>query len=132
MQNELFGRARSPRAQADGDRGRIVQANGGMLFLDDVGDLPLGLQSQLLHVIEEREVMPHGCDAPIKVDVRLVCAIRGSLQEKVRRERVPRRTGSTGCRGWYYPCPRCVSGRIRPPSSVTSLPRKLRQLRPSR
>jgi transcriptional regulator of acetoin/glycerol metabolism len=84
MQNELFGRAGAS-GTGDGERGRIVQANGGMLFLDDVGDLPLELQSQLLHVIEEREVMPHGCDAPIKVDVRLVCAIRGSLQEKVRR-----------------------------------------------
>jgi transcriptional regulator of acetoin/glycerol metabolism len=84
MQNELFGRSGASGA-AEGDRGRIVQANGGMLFLDDVGDLPLELQSQLLHVIEEREVMPHGCDSPIKVDVRLVCAIRGSLQEKVRR-----------------------------------------------
>jgi transcriptional regulator of acetoin/glycerol metabolism len=83
MQNELFGRGGA--GTSDGDRGRIVQANGGMLFLDDVGDLPLELQAQLLHVIEEREVMPHGCDAPIKVDVRLVCAIRGSLQEKVRR-----------------------------------------------
>jgi transcriptional regulator of acetoin/glycerol metabolism len=84
MQNELFGRAATAGA-SDGDRGRIVQANGGMLFLDDVGDLPLELQSQLLHVIEEREVMPPGCDSPIKVDVRLVCAIRGNLQEKVRR-----------------------------------------------
>jgi sigma-54 dependent transcriptional regulator, acetoin dehydrogenase operon transcriptional activator AcoR len=84
MQNELFGRA-GVAGSSEGDRGRIVQANGGMLFLDDVGDLPLELQSQLLHVIEEREVMPHGCDSPIKVDLRLVCAIRGSLQEKVRR-----------------------------------------------
>jgi transcriptional regulator of acetoin/glycerol metabolism len=80
----LFGRAGAA-GTGEGERGRIVQANGGMLFLDDVGDLPLELQSQLLHVIEEREVMPHGCDSPIKVDVRLVCAIRGSLQEKVRR-----------------------------------------------
>jgi len=84
MQNELFGRGGAAGTN-EGDRGRIVQANGGMLFLDNVGDLPLELQAQLLHVIEEREVMPHGCDAPIKVDVRLVCAIRGSLQEKVRR-----------------------------------------------
>jgi len=84
MQNELFGRGGAAGTN-EGERGRIVQANGGMLFLDNVGDLPLELQAQLLHVIEEREVMPHGCDAPIKVDVRLVCAIRGSLQEKVRR-----------------------------------------------
>lgn len=82
IQSELFGRAG---ATTEGDRGRIVQANGGMLFLDDVGDLPLEQQSQLLHVIEEREVLPQGCDCPIKVEVRLVCAIRGNLQEKVRR-----------------------------------------------
>ena len=84
MQNELFGRA-GHNGQSDPDRGRIVQANGGMLFLDDVGDLPLELQAQLLHVIEEREVMPQGCDTPLKVDVRLVCAVRVGLQEKVRR-----------------------------------------------
>src|SRR5262249_17494737 len=60
LQSELFGRAGSA-GGGDGDRGRIAQANGGMLFLDDVGDLPLELQSQLLHVIEEREVMPSGC-----------------------------------------------------------------------
>jgi sigma-54 dependent transcriptional regulator, acetoin dehydrogenase operon transcriptional activator AcoR len=85
MQNELFGRAGAAGGNGEGDRGRIAQANSGMLFLDDVGDLPLDLQAQLLHVIEEREVMPHGCDSPIKIDIRLVCAIRGSLQEKVRR-----------------------------------------------
>src|SRR5579872_5162499 len=84
MQNELFGRPGAGNG-GEADRGRIVQASGGMLFLDDVGDLSLELQAQLLHVIEDREVTPHGCDAPIKVDVRLVCAVRGSLQEKVRR-----------------------------------------------
>lgn len=86
MQSELFGRAPGAGSAGDADRGRIVQANGGMLFLDDVGDLPLELQAQLLHVIEEREVMPPGCEAPVKIDVRLVCAVRGNLQEKVRRE----------------------------------------------
>ncbi len=85
MQSELFGRAGGAAGSNDTERGRIVQANGGMLFLDDVGDLPLELQAQLLHVIEEREVMPHGCDSHIKVDIRLVCAVRGNLQEKVRR-----------------------------------------------
>jgi sigma-54 dependent transcriptional regulator, acetoin dehydrogenase operon transcriptional activator AcoR len=85
MQNELFGRAPVPGATTEPDRGRVVQANGGTLFLDDVGDLPLELQAQLLHVIEEREVMPHGSDTPIKVDVRLITAARGGLQEKVRR-----------------------------------------------
>jgi transcriptional regulator of acetoin/glycerol metabolism len=83
MHSELFGRANTSAGEVD--RGRIVQANGGMLFLDDVGDLPLELQSQLLHVIEERLVLPPGCESPVKVDLRLVCAVRGNLQEKVRR-----------------------------------------------
>jgi DNA-binding NtrC family response regulator len=80
LEKELFGRA-----DAQEDNGRIVQANGGMLFLDDVGDLPLELQAQLLHLIEEREVLPRGCYSQIKVDVRLVCASKGNLQEKARR-----------------------------------------------
>ena len=39
----------------------------------------------MLHVIEEREVLPAGCDPPVKIDVRMICAIRGNLQDKVRR-----------------------------------------------
>jgi sigma-54 dependent transcriptional regulator, acetoin dehydrogenase operon transcriptional activator AcoR len=82
---ELLGRpARNGSSTEDG-RSRIVQANGGTLFLDDVGDLPLELQGQLLHVLEHREVLPQGSDTPVKVDIRLVSAARCSLTEKVRR-----------------------------------------------
>ncbi len=82
MQNELFGRIG---ATAEDERGRIVQANGGTLFLDDIGDLPLELQAQLLHVLEEREVLPRGSEAPVKVDIRLISAARVGLQDKIRR-----------------------------------------------
>src|SRR5437870_2162692 len=85
LQSELFGRVNGIATQTDDERGRIVQANGGTLFLDDVGDLPPELQAQMLHVLEEREVMPHGSDTPIKVDIRIVSAARGSLQERIRR-----------------------------------------------
>src|SRR5579872_4142440 len=84
LQTELFGRPGAADA-ANGERGRIFLANGGTLFMDDVGELPLELQAQLLHVIEEREVLPAGCDPPVKIDVRMICAIRGNLQDKVRR-----------------------------------------------
>jgi transcriptional regulator of acetoin/glycerol metabolism len=85
MQNELFGRAGGASTSTEDERGRIVQANGGTLFLDDIGDLPLELQSQLLHVLEEREVLPRGSETPVKVDIRLVSAARQGLQEKIRR-----------------------------------------------
>jgi transcriptional regulator of acetoin/glycerol metabolism len=87
MHCELFGRPATGASSSglEADRGRIVQANGGTLFLDDIGDLPLELQSQLLHVIEEREITPPGSEVPLKVDVRLITAARAGLQEKVRR-----------------------------------------------
>jgi len=76
--------AAAEKTEAD-ETGRIVQANGGTLFLDDVGELPLELQARLLHVIEEREVLRPGGEAPVRIDVRVVSAARGGLQEKVRR-----------------------------------------------
>jgi len=103
LERELFGRpsgpraaaaapgapqpdaAPAPKADADEDLGRVVQANGGTLFLDDVGELPLELQARLLHVIEEREVLRPDGQAPVRVDVRVVSAARGGLQDKVRR-----------------------------------------------
>jgi sigma-54 dependent transcriptional regulator, acetoin dehydrogenase operon transcriptional activator AcoR len=87
LQSELFGRtgAAAPGNSTEDERGRIVQASGGTLFLDDIGALPLELQAQLLHVLEEREVLPRGSGTPVKVDIRLVSAARGSLQEKIRR-----------------------------------------------
>ncbi|MBW4052075.1 MAG: sigma-54-dependent Fis family transcriptional regulator [Proteobacteria bacterium] len=108
LERELFGRPGSPRGaasapppaasgatQGDGaalpkaegeeDLGRVLQSNGGTLFLDDVGELPLELQARLLHVIEEREVLRPDGEAPVRVDVRVVSAARGGLQEKVRR-----------------------------------------------
>jgi len=79
------GAAPGEKTEVDEDLGRIVQANGGTLFLDDVGELPLELQARLLHVIEEREVLRPGGETPVRVDVRVVSAARGGLQEKVRR-----------------------------------------------
>jgi transcriptional regulator of acetoin/glycerol metabolism len=82
LRAELFGRPGSE------ERGRIIQAHGGTLFFDDIGELPLELQSQVLNVIEERAVRPEGCSAPVQVDLRIVSASRLSreaLEEKVRR-----------------------------------------------
>ena len=85
MQSELFGRPPGSAGSTEAERGRVVQANGGTLFLDDIGDLPLELQAQLLRIIEEREITPAGSEVPVKLDVRLITAARGGLHEKVRR-----------------------------------------------
>jgi transcriptional regulator of acetoin/glycerol metabolism len=80
LAQELFGPAP---AAAPEMRSRILQADGGTLFLDDVGELPLSLQARLLHVIEERQVPAAG--EPVRIDLRLISSSRTGLQEKVRR-----------------------------------------------
>jgi len=87
IRNELFGSRPGGIAAAtrEGQPGKIVQADGGTLFLDEIGDLPYALQARLLHVLEEREVIAPGAEAPIKVDIRLVSATHCKLEEKIRR-----------------------------------------------
>ncbi|WP_253444293.1 sigma-54-dependent Fis family transcriptional regulator [Halomonas sp. Y3] len=76
VESELFGYL--PGAftggRPKGMRGLIQQADGGTLFLDEIGDMPLPLQSRLLRVLAEREVMPLGADTPVKVDIRVITA----------------------------------------------------------
>jgi transcriptional regulator of acetoin/glycerol metabolism len=87
IERELFGERLGgiTAGTGEGERGKIVQAHGGTLFLDEIDDLPYALQGRLLHVLEEREVIALGSQTPIKVDVRLVCATRCSLEDTVRR-----------------------------------------------
>ena len=62
IESELFGHKPGAftGATREGDIGRVLQANGGTLFLDEIGDMPITLQTRLLNVIEDREVMPLG------------------------------------------------------------------------
>jgi len=87
IQIELFGCRPGGIAAAtrEGRPSKIVQADGGTLFLDEIGDLPYALQARLLHVLEEREVIAPGAQAPIKVGIRLVSATHCKLEEKIRR-----------------------------------------------
>jgi two-component system response regulator GlrR len=84
LESELFGYQRGAFTDARENKpGLFVRANGGTLFLDEVGDAPLSIQAKLLRVLQEREVLPLGASAPIKIDVRIVAATHKSLQAEV-------------------------------------------------
>jgi len=76
IESELFGYTRGAFTGAvkEGRVGKILQSNGGTLFLDEIGDMPLMLQTRLLRVIEEREVVPLGSDAAIAVNLHVISA----------------------------------------------------------
>lgn len=87
IESELFGYTGGAftGARREGMRGRIVQSSGGTLFLDEIGDMPLPLQTRLLRVLEEQEVMPLGSEAAVKVDLRVICASHRNLRELLAR-----------------------------------------------
>ncbi len=75
FESELYGHRRGAFTDARQDRpGRFLAAKGGVLFLDEIGNLPLNGQAKLLTALERREVMPVGSDKAEKIDVRIVSA----------------------------------------------------------
>jgi chemotaxis protein methyltransferase CheR len=88
IESELFGHEKGAFTGAHSRRlGRFEVANGATLFLDEIGELPLELQSKLLRVIENGEFERLGSSDTIKVDVRIIAATNRNLQEEVRQER---------------------------------------------
>ena len=87
IESELFGYKPGAftGARREGLRGRIVQSSGGTLFLDEIGDMPLALQSRLLRVLEEREVVPLGSEGAVAVDLHVVAASHRNLREMIAR-----------------------------------------------
>ena len=85
IESELFGyRGGSfTGARKEGMRGKLLQADGGTLMLDEIGDMPLALQTRLLRVLEERQVVPIGGE-PQAVDVRIISATHRDLLARVR------------------------------------------------
>jgi DNA-binding NtrC family response regulator len=66
-----------------GPTGKIANASGGTLFLDEIGACPMQVQAMLLRVIEQREIMPLGASAPMKLDFRVVSATNESPEDAV-------------------------------------------------
>ena len=84
FESELFGHLRGSFTNAHIDRrGYFEEADGGTIFLDEIGDMPLNLQAKLLRVLEDGEVLRVGSSKPIHVDVRVVAATNRNLKEAV-------------------------------------------------
>ena len=85
IESELFGHTKGAFTGAVKDRaGHFREANGGTIFLDEIGDMPMGLQVKILRVLQEKEITPVGATGPIKINVRIIAATNVNLERAIR------------------------------------------------
>lgn len=85
FESELFGHAKGAFTGADNKRlGRFELADGGTIFLDEVGDLPMGLQAKLLQVLQDRRIERVGESTSTEVDARIIAATNRNLMQSVK------------------------------------------------
>nr|WP_320048205.1 sigma-54 dependent transcriptional regulator [uncultured Desulfuromonas sp.] len=85
LESELFGHIRGSFTGAIANKsGKFEQANGGTIFLDEIGTMPVHLQLKLLRVLQEQEVQPVGSNRNIKLDVRVISATNADLEQMIR------------------------------------------------
>ncbi|WP_168428429.1 sigma-54-dependent Fis family transcriptional regulator [Erwinia amylovora] len=89
IESELFGHLPGSfsGAGSKGRRGLIQEADGGTLFLDEIGDMPLTMQTRLLRVLAEQEVLPVGASRPVAVNIRVISASHHALERLVEQGR---------------------------------------------
>ena len=84
LESELFGYEKGAFTDATTPKpGLLESAQGGSIFLDEIGEMPMGLQAKLLRALQEREIMRLGSAKPIKIDVRFIAATNANIQEKI-------------------------------------------------
>jgi len=88
IESELFGHEKGAFTSAIKQRiGKFEQANGGTIFLDEIGDMSLSAQAKVLRALQENKITRVGGDKEIKVDVRVVAATNKDLKEEIRKKR---------------------------------------------
>jgi sigma-54 dependent transcriptional regulator, acetoin dehydrogenase operon transcriptional activator AcoR len=85
IESELFGYTAGTftGARSRGMKGLILQSDGGTLFLDEIGDMPLHLQTRLLRVLSEHEVLPLGAERPLRVELTVIAASHRDLRQLI-------------------------------------------------
>ncbi|MDR6300976.1 sigma-54-dependent transcriptional regulator [Mesonia maritima] len=87
LEAELFGYTKGAFTGADTNRNGFFQAaNGGTIFLDEIGNAPLNVQNRLLRVLQEKEVIKVGAQKPEKIDVRIIAATNSNLKEMSKKD----------------------------------------------
>lgn len=86
IESELFGYQSGTftGARKNGMKGKLSQANGGTIFLDEIGDMPIQLQTRLLRTLAEKEVLPLGAEIPEILDVKVISATHQNLTEQIK------------------------------------------------
>ncbi|MFO7609841.1 MAG: sigma-54 dependent transcriptional regulator, partial [Candidatus Krumholzibacteriia bacterium] len=86
LESQLFGHVKGSYTGADRDHdGFCRQAEGGTIFLDEIGETPHTIQVKLLRMLQEREIYPVGSSSPVKVNVRVIAATNRDLEEEIAR-----------------------------------------------
>jgi DNA-binding NtrC family response regulator len=84
VESELFGHVKGAFTGASSSRtGRFAQADGGTIFLDEIGEMEIGVQAKLLRLIQDGELYPVGEETPTRIDVRLLAATNRNLEREV-------------------------------------------------
>ncbi|WP_194852275.1 sigma-54-dependent transcriptional regulator [Nonlabens antarcticus] len=87
LESELFGYTKGAFTGADTNRDGFFQAaNGGTIFLDEIGNASKAVQSRLLRVLQEKEVVKVGAQKPDKIDVRIIAATNSDLKEMIKKD----------------------------------------------